>query len=142
MRIPIRSKNKTRTHGRSRTYVHLRFVKYVVLSSISRMRLMFSPMPRREGRFPERSPNETSVAEEDAFFSSAEHNAQETSPAATKGGSKRAAVVSPAPWMETIKSLVPAAYSGKVGRECALTGLFLLLLVIGWDAFATRTCWG
>lgn len=73
-----------------------------------------------EGRFPDRTPHETSVAEDDAFFfPPAERNAPETGPTAAKGskrsaGAGGAAVGSPAPWMETIKSLVPAAFSGKV----------------------------
>eukprot|EP00752_Nemacystus_decipiens_P008508 g7598.t1 len=72
-----------------------------------------------QGRFPERTPVETSVAEDDAFFSPEEPNARGASSAAAaskrgKGSAAAAAAAgSPAPWMETIKSLVPAAFSGK-----------------------------
>lgn len=53
-----------------------------------------------EGRFPERTPKETSVAG-DETFAFCEH-LPETEPKKIP------------PWMETVNSLVPAAFSGKV----------------------------
>lgn len=74
----------------------------------------------REGQFPERTAGETSVAEDDAFFSSAvaaTHSLKldETAAAAKNNKKSNATAGTSAPWMETVKSLVPTAFSGKVG---------------------------
>lgn len=77
-----------------------------------------------EGQFPERTAGETSVAEDDAFFSPAAAavtsslKLDEAASAAAAKGNKRSNATAgpPAPWMETVKSLVPTVFSGKVGQ--------------------------
>lgn len=68
-----------------------------------------------EGRFPERTANETSVAEDDAFWSVGNPQAVGAGATATTttAGAKNKKSAAP-PWMETVKSLVPASFSGKV----------------------------
>ncbi|CBJ26175.1 conserved unknown protein [Ectocarpus siliculosus] len=69
---------------------------------------------RREGWFPVRTTNETAVAEDNAF-SSARAPQETTTTTTTAGGTakgKKSATATP-PWMETVKSLVPASFSGQ-----------------------------
>lgn len=66
-----------------------------------------------EGNFPERAARETAVAEDDSFFSSMKPTTTGT-PSVNDKKAKSSAAVATAPWMETVKSLVPASFSGKV----------------------------
>ncbi|CAM9158468.1 unnamed protein product, partial [Scytosiphon promiscuus] len=93
---------------------------------------------RCEGRFPERAASETAVAEDDSFFWSTRATPASSGEAKNKK-TKSGAASAAAPWMETVKSLVPATFSGKASTFLNPPDVGARLQWIhGYDGFACR----